>query len=142
MFTPDPLREFDSETDADERRWEKRVIARKSSRIAELEEENKRLRCEIEKLVAEGYPSTPSVAVPDLRLLETQAESRYYGILYRGVAGSPEAHAAHDEWMAARTARAAQDAQDTAKTSEGDTGVKFNYAPTLAQHVSSEGWEL
>ena len=110
MFTPDPLREFDSETDADERRWEKRIIARKDARIAELEDENKRLRCEIEKLVAEGYPSTPSVAVPDLTLLETQAESRYYGILYSG-AGSPEAHAAHAEWMAARTARATQDAQ-------------------------------
>ena len=114
--------------------------------------------------------STERLAVPDLTLLETQAELRYYSVLYSGVAGSPEAHAAHTEWMAARTARAtqdaqdlhpqrppallrreartaratqdAQDAQDTAKTSEGDTGVKFNYAPTLAQHVSSEGWEL
>ena len=142
MFTPDPLREFDSETDADERRWEKRIIARKDARIAELEDENKRLRCEIEKRVAEGYPSTPSVAVPDLRLLETQAQSRFFGILYSGGAGSPEAHAARTELMAASAARATQDAQDTAKTSEGDTGVKFNYAPTLAQHVSSEGWEL
>jgi len=140
MFTPDPLREFDSETDADERLRQKRIIARKSKRIAELEAQNESLRQRVQDLLKER--STERLAVPDLTLLETQAESRFYGILYRGVAGSPEAHAAHDEWMAARTARAAQDAQDTAKTSEGDTGVKFNYAPTLAQHVSSEGWEL
>jgi len=55
--------------------------------------------------------STERLAVPDLTLLETQAERRYYSVLYRGVAGSPEAHAAHAEWMEASAARAAQDAQ-------------------------------
>ena len=134
------LREFDLETDADRARRQRRRSDRQDARIAELEAENKRLRSEIEVLVSEGYPITPPA--PDLALLETQAKSRYFEILYSGGAGSPEAYAAHDEWMAARTARATQDDQDAAKASDGYTGIKFNYAPTLAQHVSSEGWEL
>ena len=109
MFTPDPLREFDSETDADERLRQKRIIARKSKRIAELEAQNESLRQRVQDLLKER--STERLAVPDLTLLETQAERRYYSVLYSGVAGSPEAHAAHAEWMEASAARAAQDAQ-------------------------------
>jgi len=123
---PDRLREFDMEIDADRDRWQRQVIVRKDARIAELEAENKRLRSEIEALVSEGYPITQPA--PDLTLLESRAQNRFDRILYRGGAGSPKAHAAYAEWMAARTARAAQDAQDATKASEGHTGIK----PALA----------
>ena len=98
----------------------------RAAQDAELEAENKRLRSEIEALVSEGYPITQPA--PDLTLLESRAQNRFDRILYRGGAGSPKAHAAYAEWMAARTARAAQDAQDATKASEGHTGIK----PALA----------
>ena len=47
----------------------------------------------------------------DLAEIESRAQNRFDRIVYRGGAGSPKAHAAYAEWMAARTARAAQDAE-------------------------------
>ena len=73
---------------------------------------------------------------------EMRLYSKYVAILSVGGAGSTEATEAHGVWMAARAARATQDAQEAQEASEGYVDVKFNYAPTLAQYVSSDGWEL
>ena len=78
----------------------------------------------------------------DLEQAETSAQKCFDEILTAGGAGSTEATEAHAVWMAARSARATQDAQDAQKASEGYVDVKFSYAPTLAQYVSSDGWEL